>query len=194
MKQFRIYLVVISLILIISSCQHTKKHSDDKVILNAIDTLIKAGEIIKKSDYLINPFVGSFDFNTYSNKFYPEYGISDGSKKEVLKQLHWSNFMFDSIQKTIAAKYKGRYYDKEMTKYSQKRSTNLITFSGIHDNIVFVEIIDFCYPIKIEQLNENNDYLNEPKSNISSLVILLEKEEVKKIFVDNAISLELQCN
>ena len=196
MRQKKIFLIIISSVLFLN-CQnkHRKRTTrDQKIILNCIDTLMAADEFFNKSDYILNPYVGAFEFNNYTNTHYSQYGgVNEGSKKDVFKKLDWNDSIFNSIKVKINSDYTGKCYEKYMVNLSGKESSILITFSGIYKDIVFVEIIEFCDPIAINELNLKKDYLRRSRRNISSLVLLLDDEKVKEIFTDNYISLEDQC-
>ncbi len=195
MKQLHFCLVISFIFVFNCSKKQDRELQNYKIISNCIDTLIASNEMYNKADYLINPYCGNFEFNNYTNKYYSQHGgMKAGSRDEVFKKLNWNGSFFNKVKTNVNSLYNGECYKQMSKELSKKGSSNLVTFSGIHENIVFVEIIDFCSPIKLEELNLKEDYLKRPRSNISSLVLLLENEKVKEIFTDNYISFEMQCD
>ena len=85
-----------------------------------------------------------------------------------------------------------RIYYQDLSNFSKGDESNItLSFSGISEELVFLEIITYCEKINKTQLLNKN--INVPKKDIISLAIILDEGNVKKITVDNAIAFEISC-
>jgi hypothetical protein len=178
------------------SAEEEKLNRNNRIITNCILAFKEMNQIYIDSTYIINPKCGEFEFNSYTNKFYPQFrGQKSGSLDEVYELLNWNDSIFNTRKKEIDLKNSNQICYREISqKLSNDKSTWLITFSAIDNNIVFAELIKFCQPITLEDINENNDYLKKPKFAVASWVVILKDENIIDILNDNLIASEGQCN
>lgn len=190
------------LILVISftfhNCKNVEKerlNKNNRIITDCILAFKEMNEFYIDSSFIINPYCGEFEFNSYTNKFYSQFGgAKSGSKEEVFKILNWNDSIFNARKKEIDLKIPDRFcYSNISQKLSNDKSTWLITFSGIDDNIVFAELIKFCKPITLEDIDENSDYSKKPRFAVSSWTVILNDEKIVDILNDNLIASESQC-
>lgn len=165
--------------------------SQKKIIQNCINKVIY-GELTSMSDsFLINPYFESFTFNNYTVKNYDTEDVTYQNKRKVLKELSLTEENFKSLQRKINKKYQGIYYS-DLEGFSKgDESYFVLTFSGISDELVFLEIITYCEKINKTQLL--NKDINVPKKDVISLAIILNEGNIKNVTVDNAIAFEVPC-
>ena len=143
------------------------------------------------TDFIINPYCGDFEFNSYTNKFYPQFKKDHlESKKEVYSTLNLNDSTFSLLKDKIKPDYTYKNISQDL---SNNESKLLITFSGISDKILFVEMIKLCNSISFNEINVNKSYLKRKREAVSSLVILLNNNKVVDILVENMIASERQC-
>lgn len=161
------------------------------ILEKCIKNVIKLDSNLKDSDYLVNPFFGSFAFNNYTAKHYEVNDKTYKNKNKVLRQIELTDEEFSSLQREINNKFLNKcFYDLENLSKGSK-SKKVFTFSGISEKLVFLEIITFLDEIKKEDLiNEPINFDNKKIKEVVSLIIILDDNEIKEIVVDNGIVFE----
>jgi hypothetical protein len=188
--------ITIFLLFVLTSCFDKNKPIDDnQVIQNCIKEIVNPDPKSIDSTYMINPYCNSFTFNNYTINNYENKYITLKNKKNVLKKIGLNDEDFQKRKKKIDKEYLNKYFSNLENLSKGNRSHKLITFSGISENLVFVEIITFCDAINKSDLKKQNLYYSKNIiKDISSLAIILENKKVKEVTVDNGIVFEKQCN
>jgi hypothetical protein len=178
------------------NCKNEKSNKHQRIISNCISAFKKANYLFNDSSYIINPYCGTFEFNSYTNTFYPQFKDQrPNNVEEVYKTLNWNDSILKTIKKEIDLEYTTQpYYEKISQELSHVKSTWIITFSGIDDNLVFAELIKLCQPISSDDFDKKASYLKEPKLAVISLSIILNNEDIQDILIDNTITLDRTCN
>lgn len=192
-----ILLIFITLILL-SSCNNVKNDkaisSEDRIIKNCIEEIVNPDSNSIDSTYLVNPYRNSFSFNNYTANNYNIDDFTYRNKKNVLQKIGLSDESFQIRKNEIDKKCLNKYFSNLENLSKGNRSHRLITFSGISEDLVFVEIITFCDVIDKKDLKKNNLYYSKNIiKDISSMAIILENDKVKEVTVDNGIVFERQC-
>lgn len=161
------------------------------ILEKCIKNVIKLDSNLKDSDYLVNPFFGSFAFNNYTANHYEVNDKTYKNKNKVLRQIELTDEEFSSLQTEINNKFLNKFfYDLENLSKGSK-SKKVFTFSGISEKLVFLEIITFLDEIKKGDLiNEPINFDNKKIKEVVSLIIVLDDNEIKEIVVDNGIVFE----
>lgn len=193
-----ILLIFITLILL-SSCNNVKSDkaisSEDRIIKNCIKEIVNPDSNSIDSTYMVNPYRNSFSFNNYTANNYKIDDFTYRNKKNVLQKIGLSAESFQMRKNEIDKKCLNKYFSNVENLSKGSRSHRLLTFSGISENLVFVEIITFCDAIDKKDLKKHNLHYSENIiKDISSLAIILENDRVKEVTVDNGIVFEKQCN
>tara|TARA_R110000764_G_scaffold234749_1_gene328806 strand:- start:923 stop:1468 length:546 start_codon:yes stop_codon:yes gene_type:complete len=142
--------------------------------------------------YVVSPKFNDFEFNSFIHRNHPEADVN-WMKDSTLKKLSWSNIDFQKVQTEVNQKFSAKY-DFDLTELSNSELSNsVITFSGIHENLVFMEIVDYCNAVKPSDLTK--DFFNKSHnySSSSSYNLVIDKDKIE-IIVGNGVTLELQCD
>lgn len=179
------------LILIIFCCKpNIDDDVDYKEIANkAISFYLKENKI-PNQNYLVVPYYDAFQFDSYMIK---NYELSS-NKKEIFKKLKWDENIFSNIQKEVDYKYNNKYSKKLLDLSKSEKSNYVLTFSGVHENLLFMKVINLCEKVTREEIELNKDLSNKTKKGIYYLVILIDKGQVKEVVMDNFTLFELECN
>lgn len=175
--------------IILTSCISDKKHTSEiqsVIIEKVIKTLSEENNsVLSKEDFLISPFTGRFEFNSFEKKHFK--GIKNynrlGKKNEILRELNLSNEDFLMLQKendTIVFKSE-RLHNSPVSK-----SDVILVFSMFSDKLAFLEIFKMSNSYTKQDL-QSNDVLNNRKKEVISYSIILEDRTVKKVVVDSMI-------
>ena len=187
-KQQLIYCLIITINLITSACESKPKETRESIIRKCLAVLKKDGP---GSKYIVSPKFNDFEFNSYLRKNYPKSDI-DWKTEETLLKLNWSKSDYIKIQSEINKEFSGKY-DYSLTKLSNTEMSNfVISFSGVHENLVFAEIICYCDAVKPADLNENFFNQSHRFMNIGSINFVIKNGTIYEI-PDNGIALEYQC-
>jgi curved DNA-binding protein CbpA len=190
---------MIVLALIMNSCKQNNVkeiNSQEKEVAIIRKCLLHMGKNGSKQKYLISPWYDSFDFNAIfrENKVKMYDGYHHELKKpETLNSLNWSKQDFNEIQMRINNEFSGKNNLLFSSLSNADISHSVISFSGIHDNLVFGTIIDYCNKIKKAELNSPRFDKYQKFTSIGTLIFILEKGEVVNMIIDNGITLEYQC-
>ena len=194
-KRTNLFLLLVLSLIIFNGCDSNNKVklslSQKEIIQNCIDKVMY-GELKSMSDsFLINPYFESFAFNNYTAKNYNIEDVTYKNKRKVLKELSLTDKSFKSLQRKINNKYQNIYYP-DLENFSKgDESYFVLTFSGISDELIFLEIITYCEKInRVQLLNKGIDVT---KKDVISLAIILNGKNIKKVTIDNAIAFEVQC-
>lgn len=190
--------IIVCILLLFYNCKSNKKETsylDKEIIANCIKELVNPNPKSIDSTYLINPYLGSFDFNKYTANHYKIDEFTYRNKKKVLDKIGLKDSEFIKKKSEIDSICLNKYFSDLEDLSKGKNSHRLITFSGASENLIFVEIITFCEVIKKDDLKKGKNYLSSLNvKDISSLTIILENKNVKEITVDNGIVFEKQCD
>ncbi len=185
-------IIYIILVFVISSCntgnnQNKLTDKQIKIINTVINNFFERNNIVK-SDYLINPYYGSFSFDRVSLK-------KGTNKEDILKKFKWDEEYFSTTQKEINIKFKGKL-SKELSKLSLKeKSKYIFSFSGFSKNLVFFKVYNLCDEINKEDIIKKNiDFSKKYKKEISLYVVTFNNNEIIDILIDNSTIYELECN
>ena len=140
--------LILSLLLIVTSCKDSEEISSEKEFLIINNCLNYIKEKSKRDCYLINPKYYSFDISEYSNsedKYLKEY-FKSKSKKQIQK-----------IESDVDKKYLSKYSQELDDLSSCEESNSIIGFSGINDELVIVYQSYYYTKITKKQLQKGDD-------------------------------------
>ncbi len=173
--------------IIITSCNNSKNlpSREEKIIKICIDSLMSGEFESRNESYLVSPYLGPFRFNNYVSKNYDSIDVSYENKKKVLEKLKMNNNDFLELQNRINANFTHNYYSELIDLSKGDESNIVLTFSRVSKHLVFVEVINYIDKIKKEDLLKRIN--TRVKKDIVSLVIILNKNKIKEITVDEMI-------
>lgn len=195
-----VILILFSVIIIACNNKETEtkisKETDVVIIKKCLSKLYQSGS---KESYLVSPKYDKFELNTFFRynkvleKYQKYYDYNQNSKK-VLHSLTWTQKQFDEIKLMIDKKYLNKT-NPLLPKLSEyKESHTVYFFSGIHENLVFATVIDYCGSIKESDLNSSSFNKNQKFVSAGSIIFILKDGEVAEIIFDSDIVLEYQCS
>lgn len=170
------------------------QQDEANIIKKCIERLYQNGS---KQSYLIFPKYEAFDFNTFfkENKILEKYhkGYNyDKNKKKVLQSLQWSDSDFTQKQQKVNENYLNRTNLLLQKLSNSNVSHTVYFFSGIHENLVFANVIDYCDSIKSQDLNRSFNK-NQKFMSAGSVIFIIKGGKVKDMIIDSGISVETQC-
>lgn len=151
-----------------------------------------------KESYLVSPRYDGFGFNIFLRKNKIKLGVLhpydyDKNKPKVLQALHWTDKDFDRIQQETNKKYLNK------TNYSLSKLSNsdmsrtVYSFSGIHKNLVFADVIDYCDTITNSALASPSFDKKQKSYSVSSIIFVLKNGKVESVKFDGGGIIEGDC-
>jgi hypothetical protein len=187
--------------LVISSCEN--KNSKEKISKDAEEAILVKkclAHMYKKGSeltYLVSPKFANFEFDAFfkENKILEKvHKESDYNQKksQVFKLLKWTDKDFKQIQQKINNKYFNKINPTLLKLSNSKISQSVVYFSGIHENLVFATVVDYCKSIKISDLTSSYNK-KQPFMSAGSVIFILTDGEVQEVILENGVSMEGQC-
>jgi hypothetical protein len=196
MINYKIFLLIAFAFL--SSCNSGEKKEkislNEEVIKNCLNEIINPDPNSIDSTYIVNPYLDSFSFNKFTARNFQVDEYTFKNKKKVLEKIGMNEAEFSVKQKEIDSLFFKKSF-LNLEKFSKGKKTHrVINFSGISDNLVFVEIFTFCDVINKKDLESGKIvFSKENIKDVSSLAIILNDNKIKEVTVDNGIVFEKQC-
>lgn len=180
-------IILLIFILQLVSCNQSPKDKDLLKINKALNLILKEDKSLDKSNFIVNPYFNKFKFNRYSKDIL-QMDISNSHAKnfnEVNRTYQWTSQEFKEIQNRVDNNYAGKFSNYLSDLSTVDESEKIYSFSGLSDNLVFVE------QIKLKDKLKKTDFSKEwnPSNfkHLLSLVVLFKDNEPIKILVDGAI-------
>jgi len=174
------------------SCEDKQKEkkTTESMIAKCLSKINKDEPEMK---YVVSPRFNEFEFNSFLKKNFPKMSEPDFRKKETLDSLSWSEHDFEKARNITNAKFFGKY-NYNLPKLSNTKISNwVISFSGVHENLIFGQIVYYCNAVKPSDLNENF-FSKNPKYMSADCVNFVIKNDKVTVINGNGISLEFQCS
>jgi hypothetical protein len=187
--------------LVISSCENKnpkEKNSNDAEAIIIKKCLAKMYKKSSSLTYLVSPKFANFEFDAFfrENKVLERYhkGYDYNQKKgKTLQSLKWTDKDFKQIQQKINSDYLNKMNPKLLELSNCKTSQSVVYFSGIHENLVFVNIVDYCKTIKISDLKSSSFIKKQPFMSAGSMIFILKDGEVQEMILESGVAMEGQC-
>jgi hypothetical protein len=143
--------------------------------------------------YVVSPKFNEFEFNSFLKKNFPKMTESNFRKKETLDSLSWSEQDFEKARNVTNAKFLGKY-NYNLPKLSNATISNyVISFSGVHENLIFGQITYYCNAVKPSDLNESYFSQNHKYMSADCINFVIKDDKIT-VINGNGISLEFQCS
>lgn len=193
------FLCMLSLVIV--SCEN--KNPKEKMSKEAETIIVKKclTQMYKKSSeltYLVSPKFANFEFDAFfrENKVLERYhkGYDYNQKKEkTLQSLKWTDKDFKQIQQKVNNDYLNKMNPMLLKLSKSEISQSVVYFSGIHENLVFANVVDYCKSIKISDLASSSFNKKQPFMSAGSVIFILKDGEVQEMILESAIAMEGQC-
>lgn len=98
---------------------------------------------------------------------------------------------FNHCKKNINEKFLNKSFSdlKEMS--TARKSRKIITFSGISENLVFLELITYLDEIDLDKLGNGSILIDKNRVEaINSLAIILDKESINQVVIGDGVVFE----
>lgn len=173
------------MVLFCAACKNKEltKEQELAIVKKCIQTFYSKNS---KLTYLVSPQYDTFDFNAFfkENKILEkrqsEHNYNQ-RKAEVLKILNWNEAEFKAIQKHINANNLNKS-NPLLTKASNaKKSHSVYYFSGIHENVVFGYVVDYCKEISASELANPKFNKSQHFMGVYSHIFILKNGNVEKV-------------
>jgi hypothetical protein len=195
------YVALIFFILVLISCE--KKNSKEGISYETDACIVKKcltrlHENGSKQSYLISPKYGNFEFNDFfrKNKILEDFkkGYNYNQKKEeILGSVGWTDKKFREIQRNINKKYLNKTNTLFLKLSNSDISHTVFFFSGIQEDLVFVDVVVYCNSIKISELASSSFDKNQKFMSLGSIIFLLKDGEIQDMTFDSDITLDFNC-
>lgn len=182
----------ILLAIITASCGGFGSSDEKRVFSEILDAKIISEYPEKLGDkYLVYPYYVDFEFSDFLSKKMENHPSRKKIAKSVFSKLDIDANLFTEIQGKVNKKYKGLYSDNLYDLSTGNESTLIFTFSGLNENLVFVNLYWYHDAISKEDLTKNFDFRNNLYS-VNSFIAFLdsEKKVVKEVVFDDGRSIE----
>jgi hypothetical protein len=187
------FLILLPFFTLLLSCKTDESGLSrrEKIILNrCLENIHENAQSFRDSTYIVNPYFSPFEFNNFINKNY-DFRKSNSEKNEVLEIIGLNNEEFQSLQKNINEKFLNKSFSdlKEMS--TARKSRRIITFSGISENLVFLELITYLDEIDLDKLGNDSIVIDKKRvKGIISLAIVLGKESINQVIIGDGVVFE----
>ena len=198
----RLRLIILMMIgVMVTACgskdaQDLTKEEEFAIIKKCMARMNESGS---KHDYVVSPRYDLFEFNSFLKhdekvrRGHPGHDY-DRNKGKVLDSLGWTAKDFIEFQKQIDKKYLGKS-NPLLSKLSNiGASHSVISFSGIHKNLVFAEEIYYCDSITPSELAAPAFDKHQLFMSTGSTIFILKDGEVEEMIPDDGIVREYQCS
>jgi hypothetical protein len=195
MKRLLINLVVLLIGIGITSCGNKNKDgniskNDELEIVKKC--LIKLNEV-RPNGYVVSPRFQNFEFNSFIRENSTGYNYNE-SKEEILNAAHWTNQHFLNVQEKVNKEYLKKNNSEFLNLAKSPIHNEVVLFSGINENLVFVSIVDYCNAVKVSDLASPSFKKNQRFSSVSCFAFILKDGNVKQMMKDGSLVREYQCN
>ncbi|MCF1192676.1 hypothetical protein LRR18_13855 [Mangrovimonas sp. AS39] len=180
-------IILLIFILQLSSCNQSPKDKDLLKINKALNLILKENKSLDKSNFIVNPYFNKFKFNRYSKDIL-QMAISNSHAEnfnEVKRTFQWTSQEFKEIQNRVDNNYAGKFSNYLSDLSTVDESEKVYSFSGLSDNLVFVEQIKL--KDKLKKTDFSKEWNPSDFKHLLSLVVLFKDNEPIKILVDGAI-------
>ncbi|KIX21474.1 hypothetical protein SY27_07130 [Flavobacterium sp. 316] len=190
--KLKYYLFIFFAIFINCKNQEGKLTNREKSILNkCIKDVIKNDSSLENSSYIVNPYFGSFAFNNYIANNYEIDEKTYKNKNNVLKKIDLTNEKFESLQKKINKEFLNKKNIELEGLSKGRKSKKILTFSGVGEKLVFLEVITYLDEIDLDKLKNNSIQINNNKiKDITSLTFILNGNDITEVTIDGGIVFE----
>jgi hypothetical protein len=144
-------------------------------------------------NYLVSPKFDKFEFNAFLKESKVKEYDYDQKKKQILDSLRWSIQDFNEIQQQTNKKYLNKSNPLLLKLSYSDASHEVISFSGIHKNLVFASIVDYCDTISQAKLALPSFNKKQKFMSAGSIIFILKNGEVQNMILDSGLTLEYQC-
>lgn len=186
------YLFFFFIIFINCKNQEQERINREKIILKkCIGNVAKNSVTTEYDSYIINPYYGPFTFNNYVVSNYDIAASTFKNRDRVLKKIHITKTAFESLKKDINRRFfnKRSAYLESFSKGS--KSKRILTFSGVSEKLVFLEIITYLDEINLDDYKDKPLHLDKSRiKDVTSLVIILNGNEISEVTVDGGVVYE----
>jgi hypothetical protein len=193
MKKIYVNLVIIFTIIIIISCEKKEKNISKEAEFEIVKKCLHELGSDEWEGYVVSPRFQNFQFNSFARE-YNKQGNFDGSKAEILNSLQWSKEHFIDVQQEVNKTYLKKNNPLLLKLSKSTMHNDVILFSGIHENLVFVNIVNYCNAVKVLDLASPSFNKNQRFSSVACFAFILKDGNVKKMLKLGTMVLELQCN
>lgn len=182
MMNKNVCLLVFILILFNSCGEHNNNelNKNDTIIFEKIIKELSGKEkIYAITTYVVNPYLNSFEFHPYFVKN-ASVDYTNKIQESVFKALKTDKPGFEKIRQKVNNKYSDEIYHSKLLDLSNSDSSNLIyTFSGLGENIVFVELRVLCDGmISTKDLTEKGVLNNRKRTELGSIAAIIDGNNI----------------
>ncbi len=185
------------MVLFCAACKNKEltKEQELAIVKKCIQTFYSKNS---KLTYLVSPQYDTFDFNVFlkENKILEKRQIEPNynqRKAEVLKILNWNEAEFKAIQKHINANNLNKSNQLLAIASNAKKSHSVYYFSGIHENVVFGYVVDYCKEISASELANPNFNKAQHFMGVYTHIFILKNGNVEKVIDDCGITIDFSC-
>lgn len=186
------YLFFFFIIFINCKNQEQERINREKIILEkCIESVAKKSATSRYGSYIINPYYGPFTFNNYVVSNYDTVASTLKNRDTVLKNTHITKVAFESLKKDMNR----RFFNKRsayLESFSKgRKSKRILTFSGISEKLVFLEIITYLDEINLDDYKDKPLHLDKSRiKDVTSLAFILDGNEISEVTVDGGLVYE----
>lgn len=186
------YLFFFFIIFINRKNQEQERIDREKIILEkCIESVAKKSATSKYDSYIINPYYGPFTFNNYVVSNYDTVASTLKNRDSVLKKIDITKAAFESLKKDM-----NRLFLNKRSAYLEsfskgRKSKRILTFSGVSEKLVFLEIITYLDEINPDDYKDKPLHLDKSRiKDVTSLAFILDKNEISEVTVDGGVVYE----
>jgi len=186
------YLFFFFIIFINCKNQEQERIDREKIILEkCIESVAKKSATSKYDSYIINPYYGPFTFNNYVVSNYDTVASTLKNRDSVLKKIDITKAAFESLKKDM-----NRLFLNKRSAYLEsfskgRKSKRILTFSGVSEKLVFLEIITYLDEINPDDYKDKPLHLDKSRiKDVTSLAFILDKNEISEVTVDGGVVYE----
>lgn len=165
-------------IIVVFSCNSGFDKKDEKRIFSEILNSKIISEYPEKLDsgYIVYPYYTDFNFSDFLSKKTLNHPSRKEIEKKVFSKLDIDENQFAKIRNEINLKCKGVHSDLLGNLSIRDKSHMIITFSGLNDNLVFINLYLYHNAISKETLIKDFDF-SDNLASVDSFVAFLDSEE-----------------
>ncbi|MCA6423628.1 MAG: hypothetical protein IM568_12550 [Flavobacterium sp.] len=188
-------IVFISFVMISCGEKSTQVKITPEKELDIVKKCLVRLDSIRPNGYLVSPRFQNFEFNSFprQNSFREGYDY-DENKNEILESLQWNNEDFLITQKKVNKEYLDKVNPAFLKLSKGKIHNEVVLFSGIDKNLVFVNIIDYCNAVNSSDLALTTFNKNQRYSSVACYIFTLKDGNIQKMSRDGVLTKEVQCN
>lgn len=194
--------LIVLFFLLLNACENKKiqtkvsKETEIVIIKKCLNRLYQNGS---KENYLVSPRYDSFGFNVFLRENKIKLGFLnpydyDKNKPKILQTLNWNYISFNKMQLETNKKYLDKSNSLLLKLSNSDISQTVISFSGIHENLVFADVIVYCDSIKSSDLASSSFNKKQKFYSASSIIFVLKNGKVESMTFDGGGIIEGDCN